>query len=249
MSSLRNAVKRVEHKERAQPVARRRLGLLEKHKDYVLRARDYAKKRDHMKALKVKAAMKNPDEFYFAMNKTKTKEGIHEIEGGHSLPDGVIQLMKTQDLGYVATKRAEEERKVDKLRETLHFLDAGPRNKRKIFFESHDEARSFDATKHFDMVPELAGSSFKRPRKKNLLETTQVTGATNGKQLKKIYEKRDMAYKELSQRLQRVRNMKVAETRLRAQRTLMTAKGTKQKVQPAENGNPAVYRWKQERAR
>ena len=34
MSSLRNAVKRVEHKERAQPASRKKLGLLEKHKDY-----------------------------------------------------------------------------------------------------------------------------------------------------------------------------------------------------------------------
>ena len=34
MSSLRNAVKRVTHKERAQPAARKRFGLLEKHKDY-----------------------------------------------------------------------------------------------------------------------------------------------------------------------------------------------------------------------
>lgn len=38
MSSLRNAVKRVEHKERAQPASRRKLGLLEKHKDYGERA-------------------------------------------------------------------------------------------------------------------------------------------------------------------------------------------------------------------
>lgn len=34
MASLRNAVKRVEHKERAQPSSRRKFGLLEKHKDY-----------------------------------------------------------------------------------------------------------------------------------------------------------------------------------------------------------------------
>ncbi|CAN0552609.1 unnamed protein product, partial [Ectocarpus sp. 12 AP-2014] len=56
MSSLRNAVKRVEHKERSQPASRRKLGLLEKHKDYVLRARNYGKKRDRMQALKLKAA-------------------------------------------------------------------------------------------------------------------------------------------------------------------------------------------------
>lgn len=45
-SSLRNAVKRREHRERAQPAERRRLGILEKHKDYVQRAKNFNRKRD-----------------------------------------------------------------------------------------------------------------------------------------------------------------------------------------------------------
>lgn len=49
------------------------MGLLEKHKDYVLRARDYNKKQKRLRALQLKAAFKNPDEFYFKMQTTKTK--------------------------------------------------------------------------------------------------------------------------------------------------------------------------------
>ena len=60
MSSLRNAVKRVTHKERSQPHHRRKLGLLEKHSDYVERATDYKKKKNAINNLKVKANERNP---------------------------------------------------------------------------------------------------------------------------------------------------------------------------------------------
>jgi Utp11 protein len=74
---------------------RKRLGLLEKHKDYKLRAKDYHRKEDAIKArlrsararaasshpstqvLRNKAALRNPDEFYFAMEKARTKDGVH----------------------------------------------------------------------------------------------------------------------------------------------------------------------------
>ena len=77
MSALRNAVKRKTHKERSQPGDRRKFGLLEKKKDYVLRARDFHKKEDAIKALKTKAAYRNPDEFYFGMQRNRTKDGVH----------------------------------------------------------------------------------------------------------------------------------------------------------------------------
>ena len=55
------------HRERAQPAAREKLGLLEKKKDYLLRAKDFHRKEKRLKAMRAKAAMKNPDEFYFGM--------------------------------------------------------------------------------------------------------------------------------------------------------------------------------------
>jgi len=48
-------------------------GLLEKHKDYVERAKDFNRKKKTISSLRQKALFKNPDEFYFAMTKSKTK--------------------------------------------------------------------------------------------------------------------------------------------------------------------------------
>ena len=59
------------HKERAQPAKRRKYGLLEKHKDYKIRANDYHKKQQILRNLQRKAELKNEDEFYFSMEHQK----------------------------------------------------------------------------------------------------------------------------------------------------------------------------------
>lgn len=71
MASLRNAVPQKTHKERHQPGKRQKLGFLEKHKDYVKRAKDYNQKQATIKKLEQKAAFKNPDEYYFKMVNTQ----------------------------------------------------------------------------------------------------------------------------------------------------------------------------------
>lgn len=71
-SSLRNSLHRRNHKERSQLAHRSKLGILEKHKDYVQRARDYHSKQDRLNRLRQKAAERNEDEFYFSMVKEKT---------------------------------------------------------------------------------------------------------------------------------------------------------------------------------
>jgi U3 small nucleolar RNA-associated protein 11 len=72
-SSLRNSLHRRNHKERSQLAYRTKFGILEKHKDYVQRARDYHSKQDRLNRLRQKAADRNKDEFYFSMVREKTK--------------------------------------------------------------------------------------------------------------------------------------------------------------------------------
>ncbi|KAK4983463.1 hypothetical protein LTR50_007201 [Elasticomyces elasticus] len=104
MSSMRNAVQRRNHRERAQPKEREKWGLLEKHKDYSLRAKDHNLKRQRLKALSQKAADRNPDEFAFGMMSARTRDGIKLGSGSQSsLSVDVAKLLKTQDAGYLRT--------------------------------------------------------------------------------------------------------------------------------------------------
>ena len=106
MSSLRNSLHRRNHKERGQLAHRSKLGILEKHKDYVLRAKDYHSKQDRIRRLKQKASEKNKDEFHFGMVNQRTNEGVHiQSRGNVAMPLDMVKLLKTQDENYVRTMR------------------------------------------------------------------------------------------------------------------------------------------------
>jgi len=120
MSSLRNSLHRRNHKERGQLAHRSKLGILEKHKDYVLRARDFHSKQDRIKRLREKAASRNKDEFYFGMANQRTKEGVHiQDRGNQSLPVDIVKVLKTQDGNYIRAVRSAGLKKIDKLRGEL----------------------------------------------------------------------------------------------------------------------------------
>jgi U3 small nucleolar RNA-associated protein 11 len=111
----RNAVQRKSHKERSQPAARTKWGLLEKHKDYVLRAQDFHRKNKALSVLKSKASFRNPDEFYFAMINAKTKKGVHIKERTETFDSDLIKLLKTQDKNYVQYAKSLNAKKLEKL--------------------------------------------------------------------------------------------------------------------------------------
>jgi len=122
-SSLRNSIHRRNHKERSQLAHRSKLGILEKHADYVKRARDYHSKQDRLTRLKQKAAERNKDEFYFSMKNEKTKDGVHiKDRGNAALPTDIVKVLKTQDENYIRTMRAAGLKKIDKLKCQLTSL-------------------------------------------------------------------------------------------------------------------------------
>ncbi|XP_073067197.1 probable U3 small nucleolar RNA-associated protein 11 [Primulina eburnea] len=149
MSSLRNAIPRKAHKERAQQHLRRKFWLLEKHKDHVIRAQAYHQKEQTLQKLKEKAALRNPDEFYFKMIKTKTVGGVHKPESqANKYTNEELMLMKTQDMGYILQKLQTEKKgyileflKIERLNGMLHSIDNQSSSKHVFYADNREEAR------------------------------------------------------------------------------------------------------------
>lgn len=132
MSSLRNAVRRRNHAERAQPAARHGLGLLEKKADYKERSANYQKKRDRLKVLQKKALERNPDEFYKAMVKQVSGKLLAREES--KLKHAAIVRLKKQDLRYATMRKVVDDRRVEKLRANLHSTTE-PAQNQKIYLD------------------------------------------------------------------------------------------------------------------
>ena len=264
-SAMRNAVKRIAHKERAQPAERKRLGLLEKHKDYVERAADFKKKRNTIVNLKRKAADRNPDEFYFQMNTSQVKKGIHRKIEDRSLDFETVKMFKSQDMGYIALKKSTDDNKIEKLRSSLHIIGQKQVNKHTIFVETPDDLKSFDPKEYFSTTEEFVERSFNRPKSDQLLKTAELNKDLNSKDIKAISNLKEKSYKELRARANRSKTLKKAYFDLSLQRHLCGSKGTKRKLvikedgtvlsgnsieaKDLDEGDKVVYKWKRERSK
>ena len=171
MSSMRNAVQRRNHKERAQPLERQKWGLLEKHKDYSKRAKDHNEKKRKLGLLKAKAADRNEDEFYFGMMNSTSKGGIKVAKrgadnaggGGKSLNMDVVKLMKTQDVAYLRTVLQSTKKEIARLEQEVVAGDKGVNvdvnAKRKTVFaeEGESEPEMMSEDDDVDDFNDLAG--------------------------------------------------------------------------------------------
>ncbi|MCJ1297279.1 hypothetical protein MMC08_000065 [Hypocenomyce scalaris] len=177
MSSMRNAVQRRNHKERAQPLEREKWGVLEKHKDYSLRAKDYNEKKKRLKILRQKAAERNPDEFHFGMMSSKTHNGGQKLadRGSQVLSQDVVKLLKTQDAGYLRTMAQKARRERERLEEeyilgegdavtVLGGNSNGGDGKHIVYVESTAEQKIFNPAGYFDTATDGLNRRYNRPR-------------------------------------------------------------------------------------
>ncbi|KAF5942669.1 hypothetical protein HYC85_020311 [Camellia sinensis] len=220
MSSLRNAIYRRAHKERSQPQSRKKYGLLEKHKDYVVRAKAFHKKEDALRKLREKAAFRNPDEFYFKMIKTKTVDGVHKPESqANKYTQEELMLMKTQDIGYVLQKLQSEKNKIEKLTAVLQSLDNQPSTRRVFYAEDREDAKEMQ------------------------LRTSKV-----GK-MPFFEDENSASYRELEARKGRVNDLEKLYMDMAMQKELQK-KGRKRKLREDEIVCPiskTVYKWRPDR--
>ena len=64
----------------------------------------------HRQVLQQKAELRNPDEFYFAMEKSRTRQGVHVVPTAEAnkYSQEELRLMRTQDIGYLGVKARTE---------------------------------------------------------------------------------------------------------------------------------------------
>lgn len=172
MSSWKKAARSHQkiHRERHQPEARKHLGLLEKKKDYRLRARDANEKAKTLQLLHKRALTKNPDEFYFHMINSKLRDDEHrETEKPDEHTKEQLALMQTQDLKYIITKRTIETKKIQRLQSQMHMIDfANTVQNKHTFFVDDDELDNFDLATHLQTHPSLLDRKVNRPRLNDL---------------------------------------------------------------------------------
>ncbi|XP_012280199.1 probable U3 small nucleolar RNA-associated protein 11 [Orussus abietinus] len=251
MSSWKKAAKAGQrtHRERHQPKSREHLGLLEKKKDYSIRAKDCHEKGAAVKLLRKRALNKNPDEFYFHMINSKIQKGIHrEKQKNEEHTPEQIKLMETQDLKYILFKRNIESKKVEKMQSVLHALDAAneTKNKHTFFVDEDGSAKDFNVAKKLDTHPALLNRRTNRPKLSKLKHMKLLS--VDESILPKIEQQKHMAYSELNKRIVRERELTIIQQKLEMDKALKDTKVPKPKtIISATKDGPPIYKWKYQR--
>jgi len=267
--SLKHVVHKRVHKERHQPEARAKLGYLEKHKDYVKRAKDYHRKEDAIKKMHQKAYFKNEEEFSFKMlshaanhnqggRLTKTKEHLKVDE---------LKLLDSQDARYIAMREQMDKKAIQRQTEKLHFLDAAGKAKQHVLFLDDEDELGHPASPSVSSSSVLSASLAVKGHKKRKLQDYDVAAhfgthpslvgrRSNRLRLDQLEKGaftepsyvNAQAYRELYSRQERAKKLGRVREELDLRSHLRT-KGKRMKVADGGKDKPAVFKWFPDRKR
>ena len=242
--SFRKAQKRFRktNRERSQPGARRGLGLLEKHQDYVKRARDYNQKKEALRVMQEQAALRNPDEFYFHMEKARMRDGeLVNVDDEAPVAPDKLKILKSQDQAYLTSERQKEMKRIERMKNELQFLGVERPKQHIVFAGSDEEVDDVDLAEFFDTEPELLGRFHNRPRRSDLEEL-------EFEEPQDVREKKRRRYHELESRIKRKATLDEMLEKVETQKKIMTSKEKSRKVKNAKTGK-TVVKWEYRRKR
>lgn len=213
-------------------------------------SQEYNKNKATLLKLRQKALNKNPDEFHHHMINSNLDDGVHKEKAKDQvLTPEQIALMQTRDLSYIVNKRSIEKKKIEKLKASLHMIDAydKPVNKHTFFVDSEAEKKRFDPAKALNTHPDMLNRAFNRPKLQDLaLGKFEVP---EGEVVSEAMKKRQKAYKELHQRIQREKQLGVIQAKMEAKKHLQNKKREKplRLVKEETKESAPIYCWPTER--
>lgn len=161
-----------------------------------------------------------------------------------------IQLMQTQDIKYIIMKRTIESNKIKRLQSELHMIDFANtvQNKHTFFVDSPAEARNFDLAKRLDTHPLLLDRKTNRMKLRDL-DKLKLPNVSE-KELQRLKNQRENAYRELKKRIEREKELTVVLQKMELKRALQEKRQLKPQRLAAGTKNTApIYKFKYERKR
>lgn len=255
--TLKRYLKHREKKERGQLQSRKHLGMLEKNKDYKLRAADYRNKRDQIRKLQEKALQRNPDEFSHRMeqhvvNSDGNVIGLQQKQRQRKH----MMIHKEKDHLYLQSKINKTRKQLDHERHSLAAIEEFDNHKTRqhtIFVDNDEDVDNFDAAEHFNTLPELVDRAHNRLTKEQLAEETLFVNKPTPGLLKAAEKAKTVAYEKLSKEEAALRAMERHHKKIVLQRKLMKG-GRVQKIVKKDKFGDEIksktnYKWRAERKR
>ncbi|KAJ4292818.1 hypothetical protein N0V90_009481 [Kalmusia sp. IMI 367209] len=244
MSSMRNAVQRRNHKERAQPEERKKWGLLEKRKASFSKYSS-TPRTPRLKILKEKATERNPDEFSFGMMSSTVDAAGRRVadRGNKSLSMDVVKLLKTQDAGYIRTMLQIVRKEREDLEKRLVLTDEvrvlrdgenGKKSKHTVYVGKKEEQEEFDDDEWFGKGGELPDRAWSRQQPLEKDDENQDGDEDEAPIKAKKLSKKQKEAQELAQKQERTFMSKRERAQERAAAHLEAVKARERALMAAE---------------